>query len=96
MKQATRESRDNSSLPHFVVKDTTPISTSLEKFSIGTKAKQELTEYLANKCDKALKETKLRYLIFLSTQTFGNINGEQVHNHEEADTLMIMACYRCQ
>ena len=89
LKQATRESRGNSSLPHFIVTDTTPISTSLEKFLIGIKTKQELTEYLAIKCEKALKETQLRYLISVSTRTFGNIECEENHNHEEADTLMI-------
>ena len=89
LKQTTRESRGNSLLPHFLVSDTTPINTSLEKFLIGIKTKQELTEYLASKCERAFKEISVRYLISVSTRTFGNIECDQSHNHEEADTLMI-------
>ena len=68
------------------------------QFLSHIKAKQDMTVYLSKKLETALTKTNISYVISYKNNCLTNMmdfdDGLQGHNHEEADTLIILHCFQ--
>lgn len=93
LKARTRNKRTSGKEVHYQISDSTNIANiTLKQFLSHTSTKQELTIYLANSIGNVLNNKK--YAITYDITTVTNIENFDDsllhHDHEEADTLLIL------
>ena len=76
-----------------ITNETNLVITTMKTFLSHIDTKQELTVYLAKKAIPKFSEIRMSYIVTYDTMSVTNIEyvafGIDVHDHEEADTLLI-------
>ena len=95
LKARTRRHRTSGKEVRYKVCDETKLThTNLKQFLSHIETKQELTIYLASKAIDQLSVGEKQFAVTYNTMSTTNIEGLtidlQLHDHEEADTLLIL------
>ena len=95
LKSKTRNDRTNSAKIQYKVDDSAIIKhLKTSEFLSHIKTKQNMTVYLSQKLETALTKTNISCVINYKNKCLTNVMefayGLQGHNHEEADTLIIL------
>ena len=95
LKPKTKNDRINSTEIQYKVDDSTIIKyLKTSEFLSHIKTKQNMTVYLSQKLETALTKTNISCVINYKNKCLTNVMdftyGLQGHNHEEADTLIIL------
>ena len=94
LKSNTRHHRTSGmEVRYKITNETNLVNTTMKTFLSHIDAKQELTVYLAKKAIPKFSEVRMSYIVTYDTMSVTNIEyvafGIDVHDHEEADTLLI-------
>jgi hypothetical protein len=97
LKERTRKKRTSGKEVRYKVSYSTNIANiTLKELLSHIETKQQLTEYLAKHFIYIFSSTNKRYVVSYDTLTESNcqelIDGMAIHDHEEADTLIILHC----
>ena len=98
LKKTTRRKRQGkaeTATQYEIKDDTNLVKTSMKKLLSHNKTKQQLTSYLGRYIAKKMEEINKQFAVSFGRCTITNIealNSEKLngHDHEEADTLMIL------
>ena len=95
LKSRTRHHRTSGKEVRYKVSnETNLINTTLKQFLSHTETKQDLTIFLASKAVEALSKEGKKFVVTYDTKSTTNIETSavnlQTHDHEEADTLLIL------
>ena len=98
LKARTRSKRTSGHEVKYRISDVTNISNiSLKQLLSHIDTKQDLTIYLSNHTVEALEEINKRYVVTVDTISRTNIEqfpeDMRQHDHEEADTLLVLHCW---
>ena len=98
LKAQTKRKRTSGKEIRYNVSDSTKISSiSLKSFLTHIDTKQNLTVYLAERSKIAFGEIYKKYVITYNTFSESNLaeilEQMQTHDHEDANTLMILHCW---
>ena len=97
LKARTRSKRTSGHEVRYQISDNTNISNiQLKQLLSHIDTKQDLTVYLANHTIEALEEVGKRYVVTYDTLSKTNIDEFAdllKHDHEEADTLLVLQCW---
>ena len=95
LKEQCCEKRTSGTQIKYIIRDSTPLEgITLKDFLSHIETKSDLTTYLAEYCVKELKKTDKKFVVVYQTYCVTNIENYPpdlvYHNHEEADTLIML------
>ena len=98
LKMQTRKKRTSGIEVRYQISDTTNISAvSLKQLLSHIETKQDLTVYLSRYVIQALDQHRIKYVVTYDQASYTNTENTHstvnTHDHEEADTLIILHCF---